>query len=80
MAKTGMCSLTTPYLEHVQVLSQTRTTFSKWKKNKRHPPRPPLVTVWEINDLHSKDTTFYLMMLLFCCRFQLLEFSCKLFL
>lgn len=30
--------------------------------------------------LHSKDTIFYLLVLLFRCRFQLLEFSRKLFL
>lgn len=29
---------------------------------------------------HSEGTTFYLGMLLFCCRSQLLEFGCKLFL
>ena len=31
-AKTSVCNLTTPYLEHVQMPSQTRTTFRKRKK------------------------------------------------
>lgn len=80
MAETGVRSLTTSYLEDGQMLSQTRTTFRKWKTI----TPPSLATfgdsVGKKNNLHSQDIIFYLTMLLFCCRFQLLEFSCKLFL
>lgn len=64
------------------MLSQSRTMFRKWKKL----VPPALATFGDTvgrkkkDNLHSRDTIFYLLMLLFCCRFQLLEFSCKLFL